>query len=247
MSLFLGSRSAADLAQDLHETLEAVKALRSAARADPQRAEDRLALRAWQAERLAGTYPDLLASERHGPAATFFLSDLYGPKDFSQRDEEVTRILPTMKRMLPDAALKAFGAAIELDYLSELLDHDVARSLRAAQGAGPLAVDAPRYADAYRACGHETERRRQIELVDGIGRALDRLTRMPLVAGALELMRGPAKMAGLAEVHDFFKRGYDAFRHMRGAEEFLRTIRDRETQLMERLLAGHPSAFERSL
>lgn len=244
MSIFLGTRSADDLAQDLHETLDAVKGLRGTARADAQRAEDRLRLRAWQAERLASTYPDLLASERHGPAARFFLSDLYGPKDFSQRDEEVTRILPTMRRMLPDAALKAFGAAIELDYLSELLDRDVAMKLRAGQRDGPLAVDGGRYAAAYRACGHEAERRRQIELVDAIGRALDRLTRMPLVAGALELMRGPARVAGLAEVHDFFKRGYDAFRHMKGADEFLRTIADRETQLMERLLAGSPRPFD---
>lgn len=244
MSAFLSSRAAADLAQDLHETLDAVKGLRQAARSDPQRADDRLRLRAWQAERLAKTYPDLLANVRHGPAATFFLSDLYGPKDFSQRDEEVTRILPTMRRMLPDAALRAFGAAIELDYLSELLDSEVAARLRKGQGAGPLAVTAARYAEAYRACGHEVDRKRQIELVDGIGRALDRLTRMPLVAGALELMRGPAKMAGLSEVHDFFKRGYDAFRHMRGADEFLRTIRERETRIMERLLAGAPDPFQ---
>lgn len=244
MSIFLGTTPAADLAQELHESLEAVKELRGAARADAQRGDDRLRLRAWQADRLAATYPDLLASDRHGPAARFFLSDLYGPKDFSQRDEEVTRILPTMRRMLPDAALKAFGAAIELDYLSELLDHDVARSLRAGQGGGPLEVTPERYAAAYRACGHEAERRRQIDLVDGIGRALNRLTHVPLVTGALELMRGPAKLAGLAEVHDFFKRGYDAFRHMKGADEFLGTIRDRETQLMQRLLAGRARPFE---
>jgi len=145
--------------------------------------------------------------------------------------------------MLPDAALKAFGATIELDYLSEYLDNGVAERLRAGQPSGALAVTAERYADAYRACGHEAERRRQIELVDGIGRALDRLTRMRLVHGALELMRGPARMAGLAEVHDFFKRGFDAFRHMRGADEFLRIIRDREIQLMESLLAGRPAPF----
>ncbi len=247
MSVFLGNGRADELAQELHDTLDAVKGLRGTARSDPRRADDRLRLRAWQAERLARTYPDLLASDRHSPAASFFLSDLYGPKDFSQRDEEVTRILPTMRRMLPDAALKAFGAAIELDYLSELLDSDVARKIRLGQGDGPLDVTPDRYAAAYRACGHETERRRQIELVDGIGRALDRLTRMPLVSGALDLMRGPAKMAGLAEVHDFFKRGYDAFRHMRGADEFLATIRDRETRLMQRLLAGSPTPFERPL
>jgi hypothetical protein len=243
MSIFLGTRTAQDLAPELHRTLEAVKALRLAARSDPQRADDRLRLRAWQSERLAATYPDLVASDRHGPAARFFLSDLYGPKDFSQRDEEVTRILPTMKRMLPDAALKAFGAAIELDYLSELLDGEVAAAVRSAQVDGPLVVTPERYAQAYRACGHETERRRQIALVDGVGRALDRLTRVRLVAGALDLMRGPARMAGLAEVHDFFKRGYDAFRHMKGADEFLRIIAGRETLLMQRLLGGAPRPF----
>jgi len=237
------SANTEELEREVREALEAVKGLRAAARADAQRAADRLALRAWQAERLAGSYPDLLASDRHRPAAEFFLSDLYGPKDFSQRDTEVTRILPTMERMLPDAAMRAFGAAIELDYLSEYLDAQVAKTIRAGQGRGALAITPERYAAAYRDCGHVEERRQQIELVDAIGRALDRLTRMPLMSAGLELMRGPARMAGLSEIHDFFKRGFDAFKHMRGAEEFLRTIRTRETRLMERLLAGTPDPF----
>jgi hypothetical protein len=31
---------------------------------------------------------------------------------------------------------------------------------------------------------------------------------------------------------------------MKGADEFLRTIADRETQLMQRLLAGSPKPFD---
>ena len=44
-------------------------------------------LRAWQMERLAQTHAALLASERYGPACRFFLSDLFAPRDFSQRDQ----------------------------------------------------------------------------------------------------------------------------------------------------------------
>ena len=67
--------------------------LRLAAAADPVHGQRRQRLREWQAARLAQTHGDLLASPRYAQAATFFLSDLYGEKDFSERDAEVERIL----------------------------------------------------------------------------------------------------------------------------------------------------------
>ena len=78
--------------EDLRHHLQTAKALRQRANDDPAAMGKRLLLRQWQAARLARTYTDLLASERFGKAAQFFLSDLYGPKDFSSRDEEVERI-----------------------------------------------------------------------------------------------------------------------------------------------------------
>ena len=64
--------------------------------------ERRVALRAWQASRLARTHQDLLESPRFHNAAQFFLTDLYGPNDLSQHIEEVRRIVPVMMRVLPD-------------------------------------------------------------------------------------------------------------------------------------------------
>jgi hypothetical protein len=63
--------------------------------------EDFPRLKEWQAARLARTYADLLASRATDPAAEFFLSDLYGPKDFRSRDEELARVVPIMVRVLP--------------------------------------------------------------------------------------------------------------------------------------------------
>jgi hypothetical protein len=54
-------------------------------------------------------------------------------------------------------------------------------------------------------------------------------------------MRRPARLAGLGELHDFLQRGYDAFRTMGGASEFLNLIVGRERKLLEALFAGDDS------
>jgi hypothetical protein len=51
-------------------------------------------------------------------------------------------------------------------------------------------------------------------------------------------MRKPAELAGLGQLHRFLKEGYTAFRAMHGAQDFLATIVERETELMQRLFAG---------
>jgi len=232
-------------AQRLREGVARVRELRDAVRSDPLLGQDRLLVRAWQADRLARTYPDLLASPRYGPAAEFFLTDLYGPKDFSARDEALARIIPTLTRMLPAAAIETIGLAVELDALSEELDQRVAAELRRRQpGAHALEVTEASYADAYRAAGSVAERERQIWLVGRIGSALDRLSRKPLIAGALRVMEGPARAAGLGALHDFLARGFAAFRGMRGADEFLAVIAARESRVNTRLFAGDPHPFD---
>ena len=82
----------------------------------------RMQLRAWQSARFARTYPELLASERYRLAAEFFLSDLYGPKDFSKRDAELERILPTLSRLLPAAGVHTLALGMELDIISETFE-----------------------------------------------------------------------------------------------------------------------------
>lgn len=198
----------------------------------PPRLEE---VKGWQAGRLARTYADLSASPRYGQAAAFFLDDLYGAKDFSGRDEAMLRIYPAMVRTLPAGAVAAAALAIEVDALSEELD----RRLAACLAPGPVTESS--YARAYREAGTRAERLRQIELIDEVGRRLDRLVKMPLVYTTLKLMRGPARLAGLEQLQTFLERGFAAFRHMGGADEFLATISEREKAILSRLFSGHPS------
>ncbi|TRZ89325.1 MAG: hypothetical protein D4R84_17990 [Rhodocyclaceae bacterium] len=201
----------------------------------------RTRLREWQAERLARTYNDLLKSERFGAAAAFFQSDLYGPKDFSARDADIARLLPLMTKTLPLAGLETVSSAMELDALSERLDAQMTGELLQ-QGA--LSIDGASYAAAYRKVGDRPGRERQITLISEGGYALDRLTRRPLIRRILRLMREPARLGGLGAIQEFLERGFDAFHKMGSAEEFIETIRTRETQLLEDLFAGRlPSAL----
>lgn len=226
----------------LRRHLGQAKALRATACTDPRDAEDRLNLRAWQADRLAATYRDLLDSARYRDAARFFLTDLYGPKDFSARDHEVERILPTLSATLPASGIRTIALAIEVDALSEELDAAMVAELRRARAIAN--INEKNYAEAYRRCGKRAQRELQLRLIGEVGGALAALTRKPLVHAALRLMRTPAKLAGLAELHAFLENGYDAFRKMGDPSEFLAVIATREAAILGQLCAGAEQPFE---
>ena len=223
------------LGDALRQHLDTVRALRLA-QTDDRRPQHFRLLKEWQSARLARTYPDLLDDPRYRPAAEFFLAELYGAKDFSARDAEVARIVPTLVAMLPTRALHTLVEAIRMDALSESLDAAMVEQLRAA--GWPKQIDDAAYAYAYRACGRREDRIEQITLVADVGTTLDRLTHMKMLNVSLRMMKAPAEVAGLGNLHQFLWHGFEAFRHMHGAEYFLTTINERESELMERLFAA---------
>jgi len=225
----------------LRRHLKTAKALRLQANQAPAAARKRMLLREWQAERLARSYAGLLASERFGQAAQFFLSDLYGPKDFSSRDEEVERILPLLVSLLPASALQTIALAIEVDALTEELDAAMVDELDRARTINCIDEDA--YTSAYRQVGRRQERERQIVLIRTTGEALERLARNSLLTTLLRLMRAPAKLAGLGDLHAFLASGFVAFRHMGNALEFLDCIESTERKLFQNMFSGVAKPF----
>lgn len=230
------------LGRRLYRQLNQVAALREQMRTHPQDQQDRDALRQWQADRLGRTHRDLLESKRYGPAAQFFLTDLYGPGDCARRDADVMRVMPTAERLLPESGLKVLAQAIELDALSEELDYLMVVALR--RGGSMARLNAKAYALAYQEVGEEARRRHQLLLVNELGMTLDRLARKPLLGATLKLISGPAHLAGLGELFSFVERGYRVCHHMGRASEFLETIASRETAIMQALLAGDDTVLD---
>lgn len=199
-------------------------------------AADRLAVRTWQQARLATTHAVLLKSPKYGPAATFFLTELYSTADLTQRDADIERVIKILVKFLPDKALRTLVAALEMDALSERMDGLMAAQLRAAQTSNkPLVITLESYGAAYRAVGEINARLRQIELTQEIGLTLDKLSRLPLLRRLLRMMSRPAQIGGVGGLHAFLERGYAAFADMGGANDFINAIVTQEREEHARL------------
>lgn len=216
-------------ARQILQNLDAVAGERRARDLDPALAQRVQAIKAYQHTRFRDTYADLLVGGRYAKAAQFFLDDLYGPGDFTRRDQEFARVVPAIGRLFPREILLTVLALSELHALSERLDTAMGRAHAAAS------VEPASYGAAWREVGEPAQRERQIALMLEVGRALDGYTRSALLRHSLRLMRGPAHAAGLGALQTFLERGFDTFREMRGAEPFLALIAQRERELAARL------------
>ena len=209
--------------------LQTVERERERRAADPALGAAVVALKAYQQRRFAGSYADLLASPRYAAAARFFLDELYGPKDFSQRDAQFARVVPALVRLFPDEIVRTVEVLARLHAVSETLDSTMATHLLG------QSVDARAYVRAWQLTGQPAQRDLQIDYTLRVGRDLDRLTRRPLLRSTLHLMRGPARAAGLPALQQFLEIGFDTFKDMGGAAEFLGTVESRERALARAL------------
>jgi len=216
------------------EHLKAVDAERQRRAALPELNARVVVLKQYQQRRFAHTYADLLLSTRYGAAARYFLDELYGPKDFSRRDDQFARVAPTLARLFPNELAETVVTLAELHALSETLDTEMGAQLPGERIGG---VD---YIRAWRGVGRPRDRARQIELTLGVAARLDRVTRLPLLRHSLRLMRGPASAAGLAELQRALETGFDTFSNMNGAQEFIVIVGAREREFAAALFASAP-------
>lgn len=187
------------------------------------------AVKRYQQQRFMHTYADLLGSQRYRAATTFFLDELYGPRDFSQRDAQFLRVVPTLVRLFPASIVETVETLARLHALSEVLDSEMGIHV------GARHITAAIYVAAWQATARRPDRRLQIDLTLAVGAALDRFTRQPLLRQSLKMMRGPAKAAGLGELQRFLESGFDTFKQMNGAKDFLEIVRTREQALADAL------------
>ena len=222
--------------QAILEPLHTVDAQRTLRAADPRLAARVQAVKQYQHRRFQHTYADLLTQPRYAKATHFFLEELYGPVDFTRRDAQFKRVIPALVRLFPREVVLTVQALGELHALSETLD--TAMGGKVADGA----LAAASYTAAWQAVGRSADRQQQIVLTRRVGDALDGYTRNPLLRHSLRLMRTPARLAGMGELQAFLERGFDTFRDMRGAAEFLNTVERREREFAAALFSGEPVA-----
>ena len=211
---------------------------------DPRNALEWLpVLRRWQSARLAQSFEAFLDDPGRRPAAEFFLSDLYGDRDFSRRDADIARVAPKMQRLLPAGLVDTLCDAIELATLSHAFDLRMAETLDA-MSPRSRTLDAERYGKAYRSVGLPMLRGHQIDLIAKAGHGLGVALKTRGVATLLSVLRGPAKAMGLGELQSFLERGFGAYAELDDVPAFVADIEHAEREVASRLFAGHPAPFD---
>ncbi|MEI8325325.1 MAG: hypothetical protein WCH44_08160 [Betaproteobacteria bacterium] len=198
-----------------------------------------------QALRFAASYADLLAAGPYREAAQFFLDELYGDKDFTQRDQQFARIAGALQRVFPHEVVATAVALSQLHALTETLDFSMSQAwLRL--GSAQTLDDASRYVGAWREVGRTDERNTQLREVLALGREMEQLTRTPGLRLMLRMMRAPATAGGLGELQRFLESGFDHFAGMARKQgltaEFLAIIEQRESRWINRLFELEPVA-----
>jgi len=191
------------------------------------------ALQEWQCERLLVSHDDLAQQVRYQKAMAFFVEELYGPKDFSQRDADLARVIPKLAKVLPDKAMNAMDDALSLNALSFNLDMDMAQYLNSHYPNAPITRGT--YAEAYRNVGRQDDRQHQIDIISHLGDQLADVVKIPGIGMLIKLSRRPAKLAGVLALHEFLERGFNAFKAIGDVQSFIHPVLEREKALMYNL------------
>jgi hypothetical protein len=233
-----------DNAQIIRQSIDQVFALRADAGRDGRLALAVAGIKRLQAARFQAHYSDLLASKVFGAASRFFLEELYGVADYSDRDMQFARIAGTLAAVFPSSVVGTAVALAQLHALTEELDHQMALAWLTLPSNGSSS-ESERYVLAWHAVGRRADRFRQLEVVLSIGRRLGELTGKPGVSMMLKLMRRPAASAGMASMQQFLERGFGIFATMARSKdsvsEFLTSIESREAVWLEHMFDDLPS------
>lgn len=192
-------------------------------------------LQSWQTNRLLITHEDLWNSKRFKPAMQFFIDEIYGPKDFSQRDTELARVVPTMAKLLPDKALISLEAALKLNCLSLELDIALIKAL------GGDELNRSTYFESYRQCDNQLKREEQIQLLESLGLDLAQVVKIKGISAILMLSRKPAKIAGVKSLHEFLESGFKSFKKLGKVHDFIDPIINKERLIMQTMFAAKTS------
>lgn len=194
--------------------------------------EYKLALQQFQSQRLRRDHADLAAQQQYQLIAEFFFEEMYGPRDFTARDQQARR-LQQFIHLVPGLAFRDVQPALELLELTNALDNAVLAWLLALEA--PLDFDEDLYERAYRLADNYDQRVRQLDLVRTSLANVHRLARKPLIGAALRRTQGLAHTVGMVAIHRFLLLGYEAIQPVRDFEGFIATIYSRERARLDRI------------
>jgi acyl carrier protein phosphodiesterase len=224
----------------MSQSMSIVENLRNTRNTQPEIKTKTQQLRRWQTQRFRDSYADILLDPHMGSAANFFLEELYGDKEFGQRDAQFVRISGTLEKIFPHSVVQTATLLAQLHALSESLDACLVYAWHQLHPSN--ALDLALYKTLWKVLLHlpqyDPARASQLKATEQLGHQLHAHTRMPGLLFMLKMMRAPASAAGLMDLQRFLEYGFETFARLgrsHKASLFLNTIVQRESEWLASL------------
>lgn len=206
-----------------------------------QRLQD---VQAWQKKRMQQTHSKQFAEKQNLLMAEYFLNRLYGGTDFDALAQQIARLSKyahKAEKLIPDNAIKTGTAGVSLAILAVQLDEHVAMQLlQDYHPYEPLTDEMMRL--TYLKLDQMQGRLKQLDLLDQLGKSLDKYMRSFVVYAAFKMCKGAAHKYNFNVMYDFMQDGFLAMKPLKSAEKFVKDFTAVERQIIEQVHAGdlHP-------
>ena len=187
----------------------------------------------WQNSYMLPFYDEFQQPETQA-AVDFVLTDLTGI-GISSRDQDLSRVVPVMTRVLPDKALQTVAQAMELNSRVLASNLKTCRRLKVSVDLDSGGISEKDYCIAFRETTTFEKCVELVSLVITAGRSLQRIVKIPMMGLTLKTMHYPAHASGLGALQEFLERGYSTFRSIHSLDYFLERLEERMTALFSHI------------
>ncbi len=201
----------------------------------------------WQKERMKFTHQVFFAVAEHHLMTQYFLNRLYGGPDFevlSQQIERVIKYAHKVEKIMPESAIRTGSAGVELAVLAVRLDEEIASDILETHGLDK-AIDDEMMRLSYLKMDQANLRYHQMDLLNELGKSLDKYMRSFIVQSAFKMAKGLAYRHHFDAMYEFVQEGFDAMKPLPSAEEFVKVFTAEERAIIASVHSGEPQPFSR--
>jgi hypothetical protein len=207
-----------------------------------QRLQD---VQAWQKQRMQRTHAQQFAEKQNVLMAEYFLNRLYGGPDFDALAQQIARLSKyahKAEKLIPDNAVKTGTAGVELAILAVQLDEQVAMQLLQDYHPYEKLTD-EMMRQTYLKLDQGSGRLKQLDLLDQLGKSLDKYMRSFVVYAAFKMCKGAAAKYSFDVMYDFMQDGFLAMKPLKSAEKFVKEFTAVERRIIDKVHADDPLPF----
>lgn len=208
-----------------------------------QRLQD---VQAWQKQRMQRTHAKTFAEKQNILMSEYFLNRLYGGPDFDALAGQIARLMKYVhkaEKLIPENAIKTGTSGVALAILAVRLDEQVAmRLLKDYHPNEALTDEMMRL--TYLKLDQGQQRLEQLDLLDQLGKSLDKYMRSFVVYTAFKMCKGTANKYHFQIMYEFMQDGFLAMKPLKSAEKFVQDFTAVERQIIHKVHAGDLAPFQ---